>query len=300
MTTTTRILLISSVLALVPGLGRPADTDLERDSQQWNQAGEPAPQPVEPSSALPAQPPPPPPATAQAGVPDQQAIPPGQWVYTSQYGWIWMPYGNSYVYVASGADPLMYLYYPAVGWCWAVAPWVWGWGAMPYFGVVGPWRYGWYGHGFGRWYGYAGPYARWAGRGYWYGGRWHGDGYGHGYGPARGYAPPYRGGAPVPPRAGPPAQRWGAQPVPPRSGAPASHPGGYAVPHGGGHGSAYRGSFVSSPRGAQPSARATFTSGHGGYAAARGGFAATRGGSGGGVGVRGGFGSGRGSGGHHR
>ena len=70
----------------------------------------------------------------------------------------------------------MYVYYPAVGWCWVVAPWLWGFGPMPFFGIYGPWHFGWYGHGYGHWYGFAGHYgnAGWGGRGYWHGGQWHG------------------------------------------------------------------------------------------------------------------------------
>jgi hypothetical protein len=96
----------------------------------------------------------------------------GQWVYTSQYGWVWMPYGSAYTYVPAGAYPDMYVYYPSYGWRWVVAPWVWGIGPRPYFGLYGWARYGWYGHGFGRWYGYRGGPV-WASHGWghpgWYG-----------------------------------------------------------------------------------------------------------------------------------
>jgi hypothetical protein len=89
----------------------------------------------------------------------------GQWVYTSQYGWVWMPYGSAYTYAPAGAYPDMYVYFPSYGWRWVVAPWVWGIGPRPYFGVYGWARYGWYGHGFGRWYGFRGGPV-WAGRGW--------------------------------------------------------------------------------------------------------------------------------------
>jgi hypothetical protein len=59
----------------------------------------------------------------------------------------------------------MYLYFPAYGWRWVVAPWVWGIGPRPYFGVYGWARYPWYGHGFGRWYGFRGGPV-WAGHGW--------------------------------------------------------------------------------------------------------------------------------------
>jgi len=117
------------------------------------------------------------PPSSQYGSPDvQEPLPPpavaapstsGQWVYTSQYGWIWMPYGSAYTYLPASAYPDMYVYAPAWGWRWVVAPWVWGIGPRPYFGVYGFNRFVWYGRGFGRWYGYrAGPV--WASR-RWYG-----------------------------------------------------------------------------------------------------------------------------------
>lgn len=106
----------------------------------------------------------------------------GQWVYTSQYGWVWMPYGDQYVYepprsgssqpsdadedlayssewaappgsyvypqgtyvVDAGAYPYSYVYYPAYGWTWVISPWIWGVGPRPYFGAYGPRRYAWY------------------------------------------------------------------------------------------------------------------------------------------------------------
>jgi hypothetical protein len=79
-------------------------------------------------------------------------LPAGQWVYTDQYGWVWMPYSDAYTYAPADGygEPYMYVYYPAYGWSWVVAPWVWGWGPWPFFGVGGPWHFGWYGHGWWR------------------------------------------------------------------------------------------------------------------------------------------------------
>jgi len=92
---------------------------------------------------------------------------PGQWVYTGQYGWVWMPYGAAYTSLPAGdAYPDLYVYWPSVGWRWVEAPWVWGIGPRPYFGSDGWARYGWYGHGYGRWYGFTGHGPSWAGRGY--------------------------------------------------------------------------------------------------------------------------------------
>jgi hypothetical protein len=126
--------------------------------------GPPITEPAQPQQA-------PAPLVQQAPVPPPS--PSGQWVYTSQYGWIWMPYGEAYTYApAGGAAPDMYVYYPAFGWTWVVAPWVWGLGPRPYFGVYGWTRFAWYGRGFGRWYGFGPRYLGWGARGYWAGGRW--------------------------------------------------------------------------------------------------------------------------------
>src|SRR5664280_2245442 len=59
----------------------------------------------------------------------------GQWVYSDQYGWIWMPYAQAYTYVTPAGSPYEYVYYPTFGWRWVYAPWVLGWGPAPYWGV---------------------------------------------------------------------------------------------------------------------------------------------------------------------
>jgi hypothetical protein len=107
--------------------------------------------PAPPAEVPPAAPSTPEPRTAPDAAP-QQAIPPGQWVYTQQYGWVWMPYAEGYVSYPpdAGGDPYMFVYYPTFGWTWVVAPWVWGWGPWPYFGVRGPWLFAWYGWGWWR------------------------------------------------------------------------------------------------------------------------------------------------------
>lgn len=122
--------------------------------------------PVQPPSPAPSQPPPPPrqfqaPPPAQAEAPAQAPVP-GQWVYTDQYGWIWMPYGDRYTHLAPGDEPPdMYVYQPSYGWCWVSAPWIWGWGPLPFFGVPGTVRFGWWGNGFGHWYGFSGRHRSW-------------------------------------------------------------------------------------------------------------------------------------------
>ncbi len=83
-----------------------------------------------------------PPAPVRAPAPARD----GQWVYTSQYGWLFMPYGSQYTSEGSTRDvyPKAYVYKPSQGWTWLAAPWVWGWGAYPYFGPAGPRNYAWY------------------------------------------------------------------------------------------------------------------------------------------------------------
>jgi hypothetical protein len=70
----------------------------------------------------------------------------GQWMYTTQYGWAWIPYDAAYTYepTDSSAYPYQYVYRVDVGWAWLAAPWVWGWGPLPYFGYWGPWHFHWY------------------------------------------------------------------------------------------------------------------------------------------------------------
>jgi hypothetical protein len=73
--------------------------------------------------------------------------PSGQWVHTQQYGWVWMPYGDQYVYTPEASGyPYEYVYAPSYGWTWLAAPWVWGWGPRIYFSVGRPYYFGWYRH----------------------------------------------------------------------------------------------------------------------------------------------------------
>jgi hypothetical protein len=157
----------------------PAVVELPGQPPEAVQPGVPAPTQLPP--APPVQPPAPPQGAdqqqAQApGVPAEGAAP-GQWVYTSQYGWVFMPYGDQYTYEGTAYDesPYSYVYYPNYGWLWLASPWVWGWGPYPNFGVWGPGRFGWYhglfrgGWGWGRyrgggpWNGAGGPRAGYAG-----------------------------------------------------------------------------------------------------------------------------------------
>ena len=162
-------------------------------TSQVSQSG-PPPQAVTPPTPAPDQQPPAPPQQPpprvqgqtqpqiQPAPVGQQAAGEGQWVYTSEYGWIWMPYGGQYTYegTASDASPYSYVYYPSYGWMWLAAPWIWGWGGYPYFGPRGPGGFGWYrglyraGYGWG---GYRGGYRGGYGVG---GGSRAGNGFGGG------------------------------------------------------------------------------------------------------------------------
>ncbi len=93
------------------------------------------------------------PQGVQAAPPPGEAAPPaaqwtysyptGQWVYTSDNGWVWVP-ADAAPTVVEGV-PYAYLYTPAYGWTWYVSPW--GWGPYRYGAWVRhPWRpYGWRG-----------------------------------------------------------------------------------------------------------------------------------------------------------
>ncbi len=137
-----------------------------------------------PSEPAPTEAPPPPPQAesqlpppaqgdSQTVTPAPAAAPTGQWVYTSQYGWLWMPYGKPYTYVPGDPQvfPYQYVYYPVYGWRWVVAPWVYGYGPAPYWGVAGPRFFVWYAHpwfrvgGYWGWGGYRGwgYYRGWIG-----------------------------------------------------------------------------------------------------------------------------------------
>ena len=197
-----------AVLTLGPGLARAQQVGAQpAAAQPSEQPAAPAvqpssPAPVETPPSPPAQLPPPPQQPVQAAPAEAAAEPApmtqqpepqsaeatnaqGQWVYTQQYGWVWMPYGSQYTYAPTqaGVYPSEYVYYPSYGWTWIAAPWVFGWGVSPYFGAYGPSHFGWYHHWVGVGHGYHPGYG---GYGYHPGYRGYG---GYGYRPA----PPYGG-----------------------------------------------------------------------------------------------------------
>jgi hypothetical protein len=191
-------LVVSGTLVLLPALARSHD-----DEWDAGEEAETAPSSTPPSElppALPSESPPAPPAQAQA---PSTSVPAGQWVYTQQYGWVWTPYSDDYTYSPPGGygEPYVYAYYPAYGWTWLVAPWVWGFGPRPFFGVYGPARFGWYAHGWWR------QPARWH----------YAPSYGYRSAPAYGRGAGYSGVRPAP-YAGGSAYRGAPRPVPHRAG----------------------------------------------------------------------------------
>lgn len=164
---------------------------------QWPTDPSPAQQapPVAEQAPAPGQP-------AQPAPPPQQVAAQGQWVWSEEYGWIWVPAGASTY--AVGGEPYVYIYTPVYGWTWYASPW--GWGPY-YYGVWAHrpwgWRYAphvWYGRGWvaprfgayyhgrvgGHWGGYRGGYGGYRGhvggyRGGFHGGGFHGGGF-HGGG----------------------------------------------------------------------------------------------------------------------
>ena len=111
--------------------------------------------PTQAPPAVPANPGQPPGATAsaapapQAPAPQASAAAPisGQWSYTTQYGWVYLPYSQSYTYVnPDGTVAYEYAYYPSRGWGWVESPWVLGGGPRPYWGGYGYAHFAWYAH----------------------------------------------------------------------------------------------------------------------------------------------------------
>jgi hypothetical protein len=138
-----------AALVVLPSLVRAQDDDYAVAEEVTPESSAPSWTPPPPEET----PAPPPQAQAQPQPQPQQQAPPGQWVYTQQYGWLWMPYSDTYTQVPANGwgEPYAYVYYPAYStWTWVAAPWVWGFGPWPVFGVFGPARFGWYGHGWWR------------------------------------------------------------------------------------------------------------------------------------------------------
>ena len=138
------------VFLLSLALAAPALAQTEPPPPPPDDAQPPAP----PPESQPPPPPPPAPPTAQPIEPPQvtaNAAPapsnvPGEWVYTAQYGWVWMPYDQQYTHVIDTSGvAYMFVFYQPFGWRWVLAPWVFGLGPRPHF-VHGPGHFAWYAH----------------------------------------------------------------------------------------------------------------------------------------------------------
>ena len=212
MTNLTERIALVGVLILLPSIARPqyAAAPASPDSSAAVVVDSTPPSTAQPAVPPPGSPPPPPVRIQGSTAPG------GQWIYTQQYGWIWMPYSDRYTYVPPDGygEPYAYVYYPAHGWTWIAAPWVWGFGPWPYFGFYGAVGFDWYGHGWwrypSRWsyvptrpfYGprpaplYRGSVGYGVVRpGPYRGGTVHRGGYDMGHGAGRGFAPPRAAGA---------------------------------------------------------------------------------------------------------
>lgn len=68
----------------------------------------------------------------------------GQWVLTSQHGWVWMPHAQPYTRVTSAGDAYHFVYSVPHGWRWVAAPWILGLGPAPQWGAPGVVRFAWH------------------------------------------------------------------------------------------------------------------------------------------------------------
>jgi hypothetical protein len=102
----------------------------------------------------------------------------GQWVYTAEGGYIWVP--NGATTSAVEGVPYTYLYTPAYGWTWYASPW--GFGPFTYGSWVGSaWPYGFHAWAYGpAGWGWRGGMAGYHGHGRSFGGPGHYYGYGGG------------------------------------------------------------------------------------------------------------------------
>ena len=89
------------------------------------------------AQTYPAPPPPPPPDAVPA---PQQS---GQWLYTQEYGYVWMPYGDQYV-TQGPAGPAAYVFGAGIGWRWVAAPWLYGPRFHYWRGFYPRYRFGWH------------------------------------------------------------------------------------------------------------------------------------------------------------
>ena len=81
--------------------------------------------------------------TGSPPVPEQEtAVPKGDWVMTSQYGWLYLPFSKRYASVV-GESGWLYAFGPLRGWHWLEAPWLLGKGPAPRFNMANEERFAW-------------------------------------------------------------------------------------------------------------------------------------------------------------
>ena len=113
---------VASILLFGFGNARAQDVGSQSFGQVNGQAQAQIAQPQSPPPSQTPTPPPqqlPPPPQQQTVPTEAQSPPPatGQWVYTAQYGWIWLPYGSEYTNepTTAGTYPYEYAYDPGYG-----------------------------------------------------------------------------------------------------------------------------------------------------------------------------------------
>jgi hypothetical protein len=184
----------SIVFSCVAFVGIPTAYPQQTTGSQGRQVPPAASETALPATAEPAEPPPPPPAqpppparrqkqsapakplpaepaaddevvyslrgvTIALPAPTPEFMRVGQWVFTTRYGWVYLPHGEQYVSPGTAADPYAYAYadYPDNGWTWRSALWLSG--SYPYSSDLGN---AYWGRHFGP---YGGGYASYRGPG---------------------------------------------------------------------------------------------------------------------------------------
>jgi len=171
---------LALLIAAVPGLAlaQPSATPEATPPPDSQAPQDLPPAPSETPPPPPNEPPGPPQANAPPPpAPQPAAAPAGRWVWTAQYGWLYLPYARQFVFVPGDPQvfPEQFVYYPVYGWRWVIAPWVYGYGPQPRWGVGGPRLFVWFAQpwfrvgGYWGWGGYRGwgPYRGWIGPRVW-------------------------------------------------------------------------------------------------------------------------------------
>jgi len=139
----------AAALVGAPATAHPGDDTVARQPQSAAptpspEAAPPAEGPAPTSTGRPALPAAP--ARSAAPQPPPPQPPSGAWVWSDQYGWVWLPYGEGYTR-GGPTGYSAYVYRPYFGWVWVVDPWPWGFWPWPVYNSHwwGPHaRFGWY------------------------------------------------------------------------------------------------------------------------------------------------------------